>query len=303
MTDAQENKCNSFEATDYTLNHETIKPIWISHPQFSALVTELSALVADISNLHALQIQDNTGITITKSDVRKQLIDAMLTVIHAVTAHAIYNNDNQLQTSVSFTISDLFKLRDNTLADTALAIYNIAWPIRVVLAAQLITEADITLVNTLQQQYRALIPEPRFALGLTKSATKDIRDKMALVDDLLNNKMDLTIKVFQRTHPGFIDQYFSAREIVNLGVRHGRKSATVFGTVCIAGTQIPLVGVTITQPGTVRKVATDSRGRYKLRYQKSQMITLLFHLEGYTDQTVGPLPLELGQKLQKDIYL
>ncbi len=28
-----------------------------------------------------------------------------------------------------------------------------------------------------------------------------------------------------------------------------------------------------------------------------------YHLEGYTDQTIGPFSLELGQKLQKDIYL
>jgi hypothetical protein len=33
------------------------------------------------------------------------------------------------------------------------------------------------------------------------------------------------------------------------------------------------------------------------------MLTLLFHLEDYTDQSIGPFPLELDQKLQKDIYL
>jgi hypothetical protein len=38
-------------------------------------------------------------------------------------------------------------------------------------------------------------------------------------------------------------------------------------------------------------------------YRKSLMLTILFHLDGYTDQSIDPFPLELGQKVQKDIYL
>jgi hypothetical protein len=303
MTDSQENKFNSFEASDFFLNHETIKPIWQGDADFAALVAQLHTLVGEIHNLHALQIEDNTGVTIVKAEVRKQLIDAVLKVIYAVDAHAIFTNDPELQASVSFTMTDLFMMRDNALADTALTIYNIAWPIRVALAARRLTEAGITLVSTLREQYLGLIPERRFTVAKSKSATKDIREKLEQAGDLLTNKIDRTIMMFQAEFPDFIDQYFITREIINLGVRHGRKSASVYGTVCIAGTQIPLPSVTITQPGTDRKVITGASGKYKLRYQKPLMLTLLFHLEGYTDQTIGPFPLELGQKVQKDIYL
>ncbi|MBM3435562.1 MAG: carboxypeptidase regulatory-like domain-containing protein [Bacteroidetes bacterium] len=304
MTDSQENKFNSFEATDYFLNHETIKPIWEGDADFAALVTLLGLLITDIRNLHSVQVVDNTGITVVKSDVRRQLTDAMLMVIYAVEAHAIFTNDPQLQSSVSYTLTELIKLRDNVLADTALSIYNIAWPIRVALAARKLTEADITKVNELQQQYAALISEPRFALGKSMSATKDIREKMAQIDDLLKNKIDRTIKIFKTDHPDFIDQYFVAREIIDLGVRHRKQpDARVTGTVVQAGTLIALQNASVTVVGTMRKTKTDVNGGYSLIFKTKSSRIIRVMLENHEIFTSNLLQIKPGDVITLNIQL
>lgn len=303
MTDSQENKRSAYLATLKILNSDTHKPIWLDDTDFTALVTQFENNITDINIIRAIQEQDNTGIALLKADVRTRLTNALVKVINGVVAQAIYTDNVELQNTVNYPFGDLQNSRDSILADKATVVYDTAWPIRAGLVTRRITEADITLIDTLKQQFIQLIPEPRAGIIETSAATEDLQNKIKQTDDLLNNKIDKTILVYRPEFPDFITQYFKAREIINLGVRHSRKSATVFGTVYIADTQIPLSGVTVTQPGTVRKVATDSLGRYKLRYQKSQMVTLLFHLEGYTDQTIGPFPLELGQKVQKDIYM
>lgn len=304
MTDSQENRFNSFEATDYFLNHETIKPIWAGDEDFAAFVILLGSIITDIRNLHAIQLVDNTGITIVKGDVRRALIDAMFRVIYAVEAHAIFTNDPQLQSSVSYTLTDLIKSRDNALADTALSIYNIAWPIRVALAARRITEADITRVSQLQQEYVAIISEPRFALGQTMTATKDIREKMAQADDLLKNKIDRTIKIFKAEHPDFIDQYNVSREIVNLGVRHRKQpDARVNGTVLQAGTLVPLQNALVAVAGTQRKVKTDVNGKFSLAFRTKTSRIIRVTLENHEVFASDLLEIKPGAVITLNIQL
>lgn len=271
---------------------------------FTALVTLLGSIITDIRNLHALQVVDNTGITLVKSDVRKQLIDAMFKVIYAVDAHAIYTNDPQLQSSVSHTLTDLIKSRDNVLADTALSIYNIAWPIRVALATRRLAEADSTRVSELQQKYITLISDPSFALGQTMTATKEIREKMAQSDDLLNNKIDRTIKIFNTDHPDFIDQYFIAREIINLGHRYtNQQVGRITGTVLQAVTLIPLHNARIEVIGAKRSTKTNDKGFFTLDFRKKSFVTLRISFAGHNIYTSQPITITSGNLLNLEIQL
>jgi hypothetical protein len=302
MNDLQENKLSSYEAVDFVLNTDAHKAIWQTDTDFAALVTQLGTLITDIHNLHAVQVLDNTGTTLLKADIRRQLIDAMLIVIRAVDTHAIYTNDPQLQASVSYTLSDLFKARDNVLADTALAIYNIAYPIRADLAARQLTEADITRVSELNQQYTALIPETRITVTQSKSATKDLRDKIAQVDDLLTNKIDHTIMIYKRNHPAFIEQYFTDREIINLGHRYtNQKVGRITGTVLQAGTLIPLHNALIEIIGVKRSTKTDDKGFFTLIFRKKAFVTLRVTLEGYKTYTGDPITIKPGDQLNLKI--
>lgn len=303
MTNTQENQVTAFQTVDYYLHKDTNLAIWQADTDLSAFITQLGANIDNILSFGTVQETDTTGTAAHKRLTKYDLITAMLKVIDGTVAHTVVTGDVELQNAVNFTLTDLVRSRDTILVERAALIYQKAWPLRVQLVARRVSEADITLVNTLKDEYYSLLPQPRDTIVTTKGATSDLSLKIRETSGLLQNKIDLLIRPYRTDYPDFVRDYFNARIIVNIGTRRGSKSAMVFGTVCIAGTKIPLPGVTITPAGSEKHFTTNILGQYKILYRKPLMLTLLYHLQEYTDQTIGPFPLELGQKLQKDIYL
>jgi hypothetical protein len=303
MTSTQENQVTAFQSVDYYLNKDTVSPIWQADPDLSAYIAQLGTAIDEILAFGTVQETDTTGTAAHKRTVKYSLITAMLKVIEGTVAHAVMIGDIELQEAADFTLTDLVRARDTILVEQATLIYEKAWPLRVQLVARRISEADITLVSTLKEEYYNLLPQPRDTIVTTKGATSDLGIKIRETSGLLRNKIDRLIRPYRTDHAGFVKGYFDSRIIVNSGVRRSSKSAMVFGTVYIAGTKIPLSNVSVIQSGFTKEIKTNSIGQYKILYRKSLMLTLLYHLEGYTDQTIGPFPLEISQKVQKNIYL
>jgi hypothetical protein len=303
MTDNQENKLSSYEATNGILHSDANQPIWSTVPEFAAFVATFLVLLTDIRDIRQIQERDTTGKALDKAEIQDDLIDAMLKVINAVVAHAIITEDKDLEKSVNYTLADLMNSRDNILADRARLIYSIAWPLKANLTRFKVLEADITRVDTLNKQFLESISSPRESKVISKTATSDLKAKFKEVDDLLHNKMDKIVLIFRPDHPGFVQQYFNSRIIIDLGHRKsGTKYAVFNGKAVHFETLLPLAGVTVRDLETGQSAITDAQGNYSLSYGKAGTYTFRAEMDGFHIATKDPIAIQLGNSLRLDDF-
>jgi hypothetical protein len=304
MTDRQENKLSAYEAIEKILNKDTNRAIWTPVAQFGGLVTQFETSITDIHSLAAMQSNIITGIATFKANLRGNLINAMIKVINGVAAYAIFSDDTELLESVGYNYSDLRNSRDNALAETATTVYGIAYPIRSSLTGYLVTEADITLIETLKIQFLDNLAEPRAAKVEIKGVTHDLKLKFTEADALLRDKMDRTILIFKPSHPDFVENYIDARSIIDLGVRHtGKQSGRITGTVLQAGTLIPLQNASVEVVGTMRTTKTDVNGYFSLIFYTNATRIIRVTLENHGIYTSNSLQINPGDVINLNIQL
>jgi hypothetical protein len=304
MNDIQENKLSAYKAVVTVLNTDEHKAIWTPHPNFTELVTQLSTCISDIYDLSSIQATRITGYALAKQEARLNLENAIIKVCYSAVAYAIITGDSILKESVGYTPSHLHKSRDNDLTVIAGNVYDITYPLRESLVNYHITEADITIIPTLKDQLLQIIAEPRAVKVESKNATGALKLKFTEADALLYDKLDHVIKIFKPGHPDFVEQYFHARIIINLGVRHtGEKVARINGIILKAGTTIPLPVAHVSINGTKRHTKTDTNGKFNFFFRIKGTYTLQVELEDYKRYTTEPITIKPGDQINLKIEL
>ncbi len=304
MNDIQENKLSSYEATNIVLNKDNYKALWNPIANIVEVVTQFQTLVGEIQTLAIAQEQIITGYATSKEDTRTRLTEATLKVINGVVTYAIFENDTELKESMNYTYSDLRNSRDNILAEIAANVYTVADPLKVQLADYLVSEAEIALVDTLKNQFLEQLAEPRAALANKKETTAELEQKFNAVDDLLKNKMDRVILIFKPGNPEFVMNYFNARKIIDLGVRHEKeKAGKITGVVKAAGNLIPINKAVINIAGTKRQTKTDENGNYKFIFRVKGYPKLEAEAEGYQKAAKDAVEMGPGKELTVNFEL
>lgn len=297
MDDIQERKLSTYYVVAAVLNAEEFRPIWSGMEEFAGYVAELGVLMEKINNALEIQLTGRKGTTIEKKLARERLVDAMEVVIIGVRALGIFKDDEELGMSVWFNRWELTHSRDNLLESRAAMVYEKAFPLRNELAKCLVTEADIVKVDTLREEFRELIPQPRWETVQRKGATDELRRLFKATDDLLYNRIDRVIKIYKVGNPEFVERYFMAREIVDTGVRHDKvKPGVLEGTVVMAGTEIELERVRVWIEGRKRVVKTNDKGWFKFWFKKKAMVRPVFELEGFEQKRGEEVEMGPGMK-------
>lgn len=303
MTDRQENKISSYIAVDGFFKRPENTAVWSTDTDFSGLVADFQTKLTEILDIQFLQEKDNSGSTIRKSELRTSLEEAIIKVVNSTVAHALIVNDPDLLTAVDYSKSDVREARDSALLGIASVVYESAWPVRVALAARYITEADITRVKTLRDQFVELLPEPRGGIIISMTATVDLKNRMTEMDAHLK-RMDRIILMFQGAHPTFIDHYNRNREIIDLGPRHTNKQVgRVTGTVLQAGTLIPLQNASVAVLSTNRRTKTDVNGKFSLIFRTKSIRIVRITMEGHGIYTSNALQINPGDVINLNIQL
>lgn len=303
MTGRQENKITSYLGVNSILKRPENMAVWNTDTAFSGLVTWFQGTLTELLAIQKIQETDNSGVTMRKGDVRTSLEDAVMRVVKAAVAHALIINDLDLLAAVDYKKSDVKDARDSALLGIASVVYDSAWPIRVALAARHITEAEISRVSTLRDQFIELIPEPRTGLIISMTATLDLKNKMKEMDTHLR-RMDQIILMFEEANPTLIEHYNRGREIIDLGVRHtGKQAGRISGTVLQAGTLIPLQNASVVVVGTKRRTKTDADGKFGLIFHTKSVRIVRVTLENHEIYTSNSLQITPGEEIKLNIQL
>jgi hypothetical protein len=303
MTDLQVNKYNSQAAVK--LIFENNEEAYSHFEEFVIYVTLLFTKMTAIQALAALQEEDRSGTTDHKENTRTSLVDAMMKVGHAVTAYSVVTSDVITLAKADYTRSDLEKCRGLILLERATKVSEAAAKIPVLMYPNLhITAEDITAVSNLRKNFDDELAAPRVETVIRKGATYDLRMLFRETDDILRNKLDRIIPIYQTTNPGFVKNYFDARIIVNLGKRKsGSKVITITGQVIDFETELPIAGAVITVIETGQTALTDASGNFTITIEKAGDYRLQVQKENYTTHTEDPARMEPGFEYNFDFEL
>lgn len=301
MTDKQENKYTMYESTLTVLNANN--SIWSAITPIGDTISSIESQMSLIRDYRQIQEKDTTGITVSKHNIEGNLIDAMIKVISGLIAYATVIEDFELLHSINYTRYNLEKSRDNILYDKAQLIYNTANPLATELTTYLVTQPDIDAVNSFSDEYLDAIPAKRAAVAESKTSTENIKNAFKTIDNLLRNKLDNLIILFQVSHPTFYKEYKASRIIIDLGVRHDGEQTLITGTITDFETEFPINEAYVWCLEKGISYHTGPAGMFSLNVAEAGTYTIKVEKLGYATYTEDPVTIAKGEEITLDIDL
>ncbi len=216
MTKAEENKFSAYRVVISVLDGN--QSIVSRLPALISAVTNFKSLVSDISVRDMEFITSTKGKTKAKNLVEDELLNVVIPLADSLYAYASRNKIEDIKAKSKVTRNGLEKLRDTDLISKARSIYGLLDTNIAVLADFGITSTKVTdLLNKIVEYEAALsVKDTSFA---TKSATrKTLSQLFDQADLILKTEIDTLMENFKADNKMFYDQYWSAREIKDLGL-------------------------------------------------------------------------------------
>lgn len=209
MTKRERIQLNMIKSSDAWLkkNETSLETI----PKYTEAKAELE-LTIEAAGEAAEQADQGGGSAEKKEENRTRLIDAAMEALNPLVLKAAYIKDVQLLNQTEFVISTFNKMtveglstRCNVLLDLVEA--NDATEYGQ--TPELITEFDEAL-----KAYNAVASIPRLSIAERKVANARLSEFIDDAMDILNDKMDRSMKLIKKTNPKLYEEYEAVRIII-----------------------------------------------------------------------------------------
>ncbi len=301
MNTKQENKLSMYETVlELFSNNPAIVALILA---FSNAATTFTNKVALLQAQVALQTAIITGVAAAKKTRKTALIDQMLFIIGALRAYAKATGDDELFNFVNYKRYKLEAQADTVLTQLANSIKDKANLHLAALADYGITAVVMAAYQTAITNYALFVPKPRTARVSKKTVTKNIKDLIKQIDELLLDELDALAIQFKVANADFYNNYLSSRIIIDLG----STTAKVRGTVKNAE-DVPLVGATffITLTGQTQKVGETlavTGGKYGIANLLPNDYDLYWERVGYIQKVETNLHIPAGKEFTRHVVL
>ena len=215
MNDQLENKLSMYEKVQLNVTTHAIETAGV--PAIATTKTELDLVVAKILTSAGISNLDITGYTVQKQNKRNDMSSVLKKVTAGLTAYYSINNQPQEAEKWDETSSMIDGMRDNdiyTYSQRALvaSVANVA-----ALAPFGILPADNTSLTTLNADFLLLIESPKNRIGERGAELNNLERLFEQADNILINKLDPLMRIFETTNPTLYDTYKNARSIDDTG--------------------------------------------------------------------------------------
>lgn len=240
MKDQQRDKLNMYVLVkDYLLASTAITGRWAA---FAVLFASFVDYVAEIFRVSGLQKDDKTGVTKSKSQLRKLLIDQIVDISAKCIAYATVAEDNEFLSLIKFTKGTLQKMADADLVKTAGTFHANVLPKLALVADYDLAQADLDGLLSLNNDFMAIYTKPKGNIKATAQLTAKMNTLFAVADKVLV-KIDAMIQSALKKEPAFVDEYNSKRLIIKTPSRTRALLLTVLNDA--TGDPLPKAKVTI----------------------------------------------------------
>jgi len=194
---------------------DTNTSTWSSIPIVSGFKNELDEVIQRIDGIYGDNQDDSKAITRRKEQHRDNLAIKVPIVTSALFVLGDLTNDEKLKDFNRINKSAINTGREYDVVAKVTAVLKICEDKLDQLADFGISEAQITEIETTLDDFKHLIGEAR---NVRNTVYANINEADQLIDagnQLLRNKVDKVMKVFELTHSNFYELYTRARSIVN----------------------------------------------------------------------------------------
>lgn len=215
MENNLENRLSMYQKVQFYLNNHASETASI--PVIATLEADLEDKVNSVLALASIADTDITGYTVDKQLKRNDLTIKIPKLSSAIVAHASMNSDKILVEKCDETFNSMGHMRDNDLYTFGQLIINEATPIITSLVPYGVVAGDLTAANDASVIYLDAIQSPRGQINERNKALTDLVTAMKSTDELVKDKLDKVMGVFQATNTSLYNGYLGARSIDGTG--------------------------------------------------------------------------------------
>lgn len=202
--------------------------VWAAMAPLAAAVQLLKDTLALIDATMQKQAVPTKGAAVNKSTARDALEDVLFLICEALGALGHTSGDNDLVALTALSVSILHKLGEEELSARAALVLAAANTHKPALVTINVTQANIDELTQALQSYNASKETPRTATAERAAQTDLLPGLLRDGSDVLRNRIDRMVNLFQRTNPEFLAGYRSARVVFDR--RGGHAAAKAPGT-------------------------------------------------------------------------
>jgi len=214
MNKPMTNKMNSYENIQGVLgeNHSIYEGI----PVYKEAVDTFNEVVAGIEASGSVAERDTTGKTDEKARLKEELANVAVALASAGLMYAYDIGDEDLQSALQYSYTDLFYAKDSEIVLRALIVEQELMKLKEELVPYNVNDADLDQLHELIGKYNDAREERGTFKAGTVAANRDLEVLFGRADTLLKHKIDRMVWRYKFDHPNFYNQYQTARTIVDL---------------------------------------------------------------------------------------
>src|SRR5215471_11661605 len=210
----QVNRIRMFHTVESLL--EDNKAVWSAMAPFATSFEVFKARVAAVEEAARKQQTPIAGATLDRESAREDLEDVLFLACEALGVLAHQSGDNHLLALTDLSRSDLQALNDTELNSRATAIREKAAAHATQLVPFQVTQANLDELGEALDEFNNSRSAPRTAVANRMAQTESLPMLMNEANDILRNRLDRMVNLFQRTNPDFVAAYRGARVVVDL---------------------------------------------------------------------------------------
>jgi hypothetical protein len=200
------------------------KDKWATLAVLASTVPSFLELVEKIDPAMLESEKEISASSADKEIIRKNLEEDTFLLATALRSLGNFEKNTSITEVTSFSESSLDNLMEDTLVTLSKKVLGLGKENVKKLAGYGIVEADLTKHEGLITQFSSIQTIPRSKLVDRKAAKETLAEVVEAAKKLLVEQIDLLMELMRRREPAFYSAYQSARKIVEIGIRHEKKT-------------------------------------------------------------------------------
>ena len=308
MNAIQEAKLKMYRATEIYCDDNAA--IINSNVAFLAAYNNFKANIESIITTAQADGVPTTGITADKMNSKQKLCRMTAETAGVIYAYAVTVGDNTLKMAVDFPISDLTRMREDSLAARCQNIHDAGVANLAALADYGIMQAALDNLQAQIDAYSADTPKTRAAISQRKTTTGNLAALFDETDTLLRDRMDRLVQTFKAAYPDFVQTYEATRRTI----KPPTTVTQLKGVIINKTTGSPVKNATVTatpnptEPPNINdrtpfSALSDAAGAYSFKPLPNGAYTITVTAIGYTGFEADNVDVKLGEITTLDVEL
>jgi hypothetical protein len=308
MNALQEAKLKMYRTTESYCNDNTA--IIASNVAFQAAFNNFKTNIAAIISTAQADDVPLTGITMDKNKSKQKLCRMTAETAGVIFAYAATVGDNTLKMEVDLTVSDLTRMREDSLAARCQNIHDAGVENLAALGDYGITQDALNSLQTAIDTYSADTPKTRTAISQRKTTTANLAALFDETDTLLKDRLDRLVQIFKAAHPEFVQAYEVTRRVVKppttvtqlKGIVTDKTTGAPVKNATVTATPAPPEPPAINDPIPLTALS-DAAGEYSFKPLPHDTYTVTVTALGFNNFEADNVDVKLGEINSLDVEL